>query len=483
MKWHFRFAALSISIVILLASLNSFAAAQRLKVTSNGRYLQYENGKPFFYLGDTAWELFHRLNREEATNYLTNRAGKGFTVIQAVVLAQLGGLTVPNPYNDLPLVNGDPAKSNEAYFRHVDFIVNKAEELGLYVGMLPTWGSHWALGKAAFNPTNARQYGKFLGQRYKDKAIMWVLGGDRSITNDDEAAIIEAMAAGLTEGDGGAHLKTFHPIGPGLSSLKLHNAPWLDFNMFQSSHAAKDHDNGLYVENDYALKPAKPTLDGEPRYEGIPVGFYLRNASGVDRFDDYDSRQAAYWSLLAGACGHTYGNNSIWQMYKPPTEKSASRTVGDPNRIRDMFGGPGSIIGANIPWHEALDHPGAFQMRHVRRLFEALPFTKLVPDQSLILNGTTSGGAKIRAARASDGSFALIYTPRGEIFTLNKNVIKGNQLRETWYDPRYGVSYAIKEQDTWGIQTYTPPTNGRGNDWVLVLTDAAAGYALPGMSQ
>jgi hypothetical protein len=37
------------------------------------------------------------LNREEATQYLTNRAQKGFTVIQAVVLAQLGGLTVPNP--------------------------------------------------------------------------------------------------------------------------------------------------------------------------------------------------------------------------------------------------------------------------------------------------------------------------------------------------------------------------------------------------
>ena len=122
-------------------------------------------------------------------------------------------------------------------------------------------------------------------------------------------------------------------------------------------------------------------------------------------------------------------------------------------------------------------------MRHARRLFESLPFTKLIPDQSIILNGNTNGGAKIRAARASDGSFALIYTPRGEIFTLNKNVIKGEKLRETWYDPRYGVSYFIKEQDTWGIQTYTPPTNGRGNDWVLVLTDAAAGYALPGITQ
>ncbi len=122
-------------------------------------------------------------------------------------------------------------------------------------------------------------------------------------------------------------------------------------------------------------------------------------------------------------------------------------------------------------------------MRYVRRLFESLPFTKLVPDQSILLNGTTTGGAKIRAARASDGSLALIYSPRGESFTLDKSIIKAEKLRETWYDPRYGVSYQIKEQDTGGIQTYTPPGNGRGNDWVLVLTDAAAGFALPGIVQ
>ncbi|HKQ93199.1 MAG TPA: DUF4038 domain-containing protein, partial [Blastocatellia bacterium] len=291
MKLNSRIAACLIATAVLFSPAN--AVATKLKITENRRYLQYENGKPFFYLGDTAWELFHRLNREEATQYLTNRAQKGFTVIQAVVLAQLGGLTVPNPYGDLPLIGGDPAKPNEAYFRHVDFIVNKAEELGMFVGMLPTWGSYWALGKAAFNATNARQYGRFLGARYKEKSIIWILGGDRSITNDEERAIIDAMAAGLTEGDGGAHLRTFHPIGPGLSSIKLHDAPWLDFNMFQSSHAARDHDNGLYVERDYALKPAKPTLDGEPRYEGIPVGFYNRGASGMERFDDYDARQAA----------------------------------------------------------------------------------------------------------------------------------------------------------------------------------------------
>ena len=100
------------------------AAPSRLKISENRRFIVREDGTPFFYLGDTGWELFHRLNREEATQYLTNRAQKGFTVIQAVVLAQLGGLTVPNPCGDLPLANGDPAKPNEAYFRHVDFIVN-----------------------------------------------------------------------------------------------------------------------------------------------------------------------------------------------------------------------------------------------------------------------------------------------------------------------------------------------------------------------
>ena len=459
------------------AQVSAPRTAVRLKVSENGRYLQNENGKPFFYLGDTGWELFHRLNREEAANYLTNRAEKGFTVIQAVVLAQLGGLTVPNPYGDVPLIEKDPSRPNESYFRHVDFIVNKAQELGLYVGMLPTWGSYWATGQSIFTTSNARTYGQFLGRRYKDKPVIWILGGDRSITTTEERAIIDAMAAGLTEGDGGVHLKTFHPVGPGLSSIKLHNAPWLDFNMFQSSHAARDHDTGLYVENDYALTPAKPTLDGEPHYEGIPVGFYLRNASGVDRFDDYDVRQAAYWSLLAGACGYTYGNNSIWQMYKPRAGAPAIRAC------VDLFGGPGGIIGANIPWDEALDHPGAFQMRHVRRLFEAVNFTKIVPDQRIVLNGPTSGGARIRAARASDGSFALVYSPRGESFTLNKNVIKADALRETWYDPRYGVSYTIKEQDTWGIQTYTPPTSGRGNDWLLLLTDASAAITLPGMAQ
>jgi len=163
----------------------------QFSISDNKRYL-LKNGKPFFWLGDTGWELFHRLNREEATRYLANRSQKGFTVIQASILAQLGGLTVPNAYGDLPLLDNNPAKPNEAYFRHVDFIVNQAEELGLFVGLLPTWGTYWASGRSIFTVENARGYGRFLGKRYKDKAIIWILGGDRSVTNAGERAVLDA---------------------------------------------------------------------------------------------------------------------------------------------------------------------------------------------------------------------------------------------------------------------------------------------------
>jgi len=146
----------------------------RLTVSPNRRFLVHADGSPFFWLGDTAWELFHRLTREEADFYLQKRAGQGFTVIQAVVLAELDGLRVPNAHGEIPLEHLDPTQPREAYFRHVDWVIRRAAELGLYVGLLPTWGDKvnqrydWAKGPEIFNETNARAYGKFLGTRYRD---------------------------------------------------------------------------------------------------------------------------------------------------------------------------------------------------------------------------------------------------------------------------------------------------------------------------
>ncbi|MCR9293675.1 MAG: glycoside hydrolase family 140 protein [bacterium] len=470
------FSVFGSALLVCGANPNWASELPELSVSSNGRFLETAEGKPFFYLADTAWELFHRLNREEADLYLENRAAKGFSVIQAVALAELDGLTTPNAYGHFPLLDNDPLRPDvrpgpdNDYWDHVDYIVERAASLGLYVGMLPTWGDKWQGPQQPgrpiiFDATKAEAYGEWLANRYATMPIIWILGGDRNIYSEQDARLIEAMARGLKRGDGGRHLITYHPRGPGKSSDYFHDAEWLDFNMYQSSHAARDHDNGLFAEQDYGLKPAKPTLDGEPRYETIPVGFYLKTTVSSLRMDDYDVRQAAYWSVLAGACGHTYGNNNIWQMWdhgRPP------------------------VISAQTPWHQAMDHPGAFQMGYLRRLMESRPFHQLEPVSDWLKDAPLTGGAKVRSAMAKDGSFALVYSPRGESFTLDLGVLrvrKVRQVREAWYDPRYGTAHLLHTSDTAGLQTYVPPSSGRGQDWLLILDDADRGFSLPGFDR
>ncbi|HVT74706.1 MAG TPA: glycoside hydrolase family 140 protein [Lacunisphaera sp.] len=436
-------------------------APRRLRVAADHRHLETTEGHPFFYLGDTAWKLFSRLGLAESRHYLADRAAKGFTVIQAVLLAPDDGLTAPNAEGNLPLLDRDPTRPNDAYFAHVDAVVQQANAAGLVVGLLPAWGQYWKPSSkdCIFDAAKARAYGSFLGHRYRDAAVIWILGGDQDIESPGDRAIVDAFAAGLRAGDQGAHLITYHPRGPGASSASLPDCPWLDFNMEQSSHGAHDHDNGLFIEHDYALDPPKPALDGEPRYEMLPVGFYYRESSRLDRFDDADVRQAAYWAVLAGACGHVYGNNNVWQFWQPGREPQ---------------------LWANQFWSNSLDTPGAFQMGVLRRLFESRPWQLLEPAPDLLRDAPASGPGKVRAACARDGSFAFVYSPRGENFTLDRTRIKAARLREVWFDPRYGVSYEVHVTNTHGYQTYAPPTSGRGQDWVLLVEDAAKGWPLPG---
>lgn len=42
----------------------------RLMVSDNHKFLQHENGTPFFWLGDTGWLLPEKLDRSEAQFYL-----------------------------------------------------------------------------------------------------------------------------------------------------------------------------------------------------------------------------------------------------------------------------------------------------------------------------------------------------------------------------------------------------------------------------
>jgi len=436
------------------------APMKTLQVHPNGRFLCWQDGAPFFYLGDTAWELFHRLNREEADLYLGDRAAKGFTVIQAVVLAELNGLTDPNPYGHTPLENLDPRRPSEAYFQHVDYIVNKAESLGLHIGMLPTWGDKWnrkwGAGPEIFTPENAEAYGEFLGRRYRERAIIWILGGDRPVENDNHRAIIRAMAAGLRKGDGGRHLMTLHPCGQQHSAQYFHSEEWLNFNMCQTGHTF-NRDNYRSIALDYARQPVKPCLDGEPGYEDHPSGFKAENGY----MDDAQTRRFAYWALFAGALGHTYGCHDIWQFWQEGRKaKTAART----------------------PWKEALKLPGSAQVGYARALLESRPFFTRVPAQALLIKGPPPGPDYVAVTSDKDAqgkaTYILAYLPKPSEIVLNTSVIADKNLRVCWFDPRKGQAHkADQVPNTGEFHAPVPPDQG---DWVLVIDAASSDYPPPG---
>jgi hypothetical protein len=465
----------SFALALLLAVLvppATGAPLPRLKVSENRRFLVYEDGRPFFYLGDTAWELFHRLNREEAMRYLEDRARKGFTVIQAVALAELDGLTDPNPYGHLPLRSNDPAQPDDRdgpgndYWDHVDLVVDKANSLGLYVGFLPTWGDKWnkkwGRGPEIFTVQNAAAYGEWLGRRYRDAGVIWILGGDRPVETEAHREIIRAMARGLRKGDDGVHLITLHPTGGEGSSTYFHGEEWLDFNMRQNGHVTEFTGRYDKTRADYDRTPVKPVLDGEPIYEDHPVSF---KAPELGHSIAADVRRPFYWDLFSGACGHTYGHHSVWQMWAPPR-----------NPINNPL----------MPWFEAIDQPGAGQMQHGRRLLASRPFLTRVPDDTVVVTDrvptSVPGAGRYRyvATRDAEGRYAMVYAPVGRPFKVRMSAIAGVRVEAWWFSPRDGKAALIGEFTNEGERTFAPPDSGEALDWVLVLDDAARGYGPPG---
>lgn len=418
-----------------------------LRITANQRYLENTDGEPFLWVGDTAWELVHRLSLNETELYFQNRKDKGFSLIQTVVLAELDGLHRPNANGEIPLHEDDPTRPNEAYFAHVDQVVAMAEKMGLYLGLLPTWGDKfnkkWGSGPEVFTPANARAFGEFLGKRYaKSPHIVWILGGDRIPETALHREIIEQMAGGIRNQQ--AHcLMSYHPSGGNLASDHFGKAGWLDIDLFQSRHQ-KGFREYRFTRKGRKRNPPRPVIDGEPGYENIPN---LLNKWHFQRLDASDIRRAAYWNLLSGAAGHTYGCNEIWQMYDGKTEP---------------------LFGAQFSWKEALDLPGARQMGILRRIFDSLPWQQMVPDPSL-LRGVNWWARPVKIALASpDRSWVLIYSPQGNSLTVRSALFRKKEKVAFWLNPETGEKTEVKGRISSRFQVPDPQT-----DWLLLLLDKA----------
>ena len=442
-----------------------------LRVSENGRFLEHENGKPFFLLGDTGWLTAKKLDRAEVETYLENRRSKGYNFVQVMVLHAFPmvnaygdtALAETNPFQPRTTPGNNPDDPDEYdYWDHLDYIVETAETKGLYMGLVPVWGSIVKAG--VLDAEAAAQYGTWIAGRYKDSPnIIWLNGGD--VRGDDKPDVEQALGTALNSADDG-HLITFHPFGRTQSSMWFHNEDWLDFNMFQSGHRRYDQrrddvrwfgeDSWRYVIEDYGKTPPKPTLDGEPSYEGIPQGLH---DPAEPYWTDDDVRRYAYWSVFAGSCGHVYGHNAVMQMHSPDS-------------------GTGGY-GVLDYWYEAVDHPGAGQMRHVKALMLSRPYFERVPGQSVIAGAEGERYDRLIATRGN--SYLFIYTYTGRPITVAMGKISGTTVRAYWYDPRSGAAQEIGQFDNSVTRSFDPPGEKQaGNDWVLVLDDTDADFGPPG---
>lgn len=459
-----------------------------------GHYLQTEHGAPFFWLGDTAWQLIHATTRAECSYYLHTRAAQGFSVIQACMLSEMAGVRKPSALGLRPFHDNDPSRPDAAYFDRIAEIVQEASAVGLYVALLPTWGDKltasygegtpsWGAGPRLFRKDNldvARGYGSYLGKKFAaDTNVVWMLGGDRPArirgasaalkatakdngipVDEDWMPIWEAMVQGLADGLGRAPVTLYHPQG-GIesTSVLLNDAPWLSINGIQSGHGA-GHDSPIWelIARDFAIAPAKPTLDLEPNYEDHPYNPWPAWDPATGYYRDYDVRKQLYRSVFAGACGVTYGHHAVWQFANARN---------------------GVINHADRDWIRAMYRPGGTQAVFLRRLIESRPSQTRIPDQSLLKENPANGPDHAVATRDQKGTYLFAYLPRADYDTvIDLSGIRGPR-RGWWFDPRTGIGTPL-EQDCDGsvLRLKTPPL---GPDTVLVIDAISANYAPPGL--
>jgi hypothetical protein len=264
------------------------------------------------------------------------------------------------------------------------------------------------------------------------------------------------MAEGLREGDGGAHLRTYHPMGGRSSREYVNGEAWLDFHQIQSGHGSKNARSYDMLAKDLAAQPPRPVMDGEPCYEDHPV---RGDKTKTQWFDEWDVRKLCYWGLFAGAHGHTYGAHPIWQFWDGKAKPCA-----DPRHS----------------WMEALELPGSTQVGYARRLLEARPYFTRIPAQDLLASAPGEGAEHVQATRDREGTYALIYSASGKPFTVKLQQLPAKKLRATWWDPRTGKAGASEEiENSITPREFTPPSQGESKDWVLVLDDPSKDYKFP----
>ncbi len=458
-QMKYMFGVMLFYLPLVVSSQSQEDVVQALSVSDDQRSLRLGEA-PFLWIGGTVWGMTEWLSREEIDFYLDDRKSKGFNLVQVCLFwgkrhddpVRFFG----NPENkyghrafEHPVVYGkmQPAVTEGGsihdpndYWDHVDYLVDATRARGMVLGILPLWGrryvnaTHKGYSNQLFDLNGMYEYGAFLGERYlSSKHIIWVLGGDvKADAGGDFRGHYRAMAEGIIEG-GSSHdvswdedspgwdlaMMTYHPDGAPMvnSSTWFHRDAWLDFNMVET-HKHKD-DVYQAISQDYMLiDPIKPTVMGEPAYEGLQPPTIITDAK--------DMRQQAYHTLFAGGAGFTYGG---------------FRDTSSRGPLFSPFG----------DWKPLLNMEGAESMLYLRRFCEKNDWPFWLPVDGFVAATDDIGVNRIVATRSTRSGDILIYFPSA--VTTDIVLPEGiSDVKYSWYDPRNG-NYSSVEEKTLSSET------------------------------
>ncbi len=411
-----------------------------LKVAPGGRYLEDSAGKPFLLQGDAAWSLISQLKREEVEFYLRDRRARGFNTLLVSLIEHRFATNAPaNIYGDEPFTKaGDFSTPNEAYFGYAEWVLQRARDAGFLILLAPAYigardtNEGWYKEMAANGVEKLREYGRYVGKRFRQfDNIIWAEGGD---DNPRDKNVVRAVAEGISQAMPGA-LHTAH-CAPDTSPADFWaGEPWLKVDNVYTYRSVYDS-----VERQYSRSAHVPVFLIESGYEN------------EHKATEQSLRTQSYSALLAGAFGQVFGNNPIWH-----------------------FSGP-ALFATGVNWRDALSGRGSQSMTYLRKLFDSLAWWRLQPDfdGKLVTSGTGRGRDRSAAARADDGSFAVVYLPSVRTISVDMARLSGSEITARWYDPADGTYKAVKGSPfpTKGVGTFRPAGgNGAGfGDWVLILT-------------
>jgi hypothetical protein len=431
----------AVGVLLAMGATASLAAPVfPLKPSANNRYLVDQNNVPFLMIGDAPQAMVGNLSVAQAKFFIKNRAKYGVNALWVNLLCDSytacnsDGTTFDGiaPFTTA----GDLLTPNPAYFDRAAAMVEAAAAKGMVVLLDPIETGGWLSVLDSNGLWNARHYGAFLGNRFKDYPnIIWMSGNDfQSWRDPAQNRLVRAVMLGLAEKDAN-HIQTIEL--DYYVSASMEDGPLRSLLGLDAVYTYRP----TYAEElaEYKRTDVRPTFLVEANYE-------FEHNGGTDGGTTQNLRRQEYWTALSGTTGQLYGSAYSWRLQ------------GD--------------------WASNLDTIGILQLSYVKQLFEPRKWYDLVPDRDhqVLIKGygkfskddPIPDDTYATAARTSDGSLAMAYLPDIRKVTVDMSKLSG-QVTARWFDPTNAAFTAIGSFPNTGTQDFTPPGNNGDGDWVLLL--------------